>query len=103
MRPTHHRSQIDKEIEDVSDGELEDLPRTVSAIATPVKPAGVARNDEAQPAAPAAAKRGLMPGGLSGGASLGGNAPLKPGPKNHTYEIVNGEAKARVYDTPVSF
>ncbi len=51
---------------------------------------------------PKETKRGIMPGGLSGGASLGANAPLKEGPKDHSYEIVDGEAKARVYDTPVS-
>jgi hypothetical protein len=43
-----------------------------------------------------------MGAGLAGGVSLGQNAPLKEGPKDHSYEIVDGEAKARVYDTPVS-
>ncbi len=46
-------------------------------------------------------KRGLIVGGLSGGQSLGANPALKEGPKDHNYEIVDGEAKARVYDTPV--
>jgi hypothetical protein len=44
----------------------------------------------------------IMGAGLAGGVSLGQNAPLKEGPKDHSYEIVDGEAKARVYDTPVS-
>lgn len=41
----------------------------------------------------------LMDVGRGGGRPIGG--PKQDGPKDHAYEIVDGEAKARVYDTQV--
>ncbi|GFH07700.1 uncharacterized protein HaLaN_02535, partial [Haematococcus lacustris] len=98
-RMTELMVQIDAEICDVDDEEITDVdndalhseenPRPSVWGAGPAATAG--RSD---------GKRGLMPGGLAGGVSLGGNPALKSGPKDHAYDIVDGEAKARVYDTP---
>jgi hypothetical protein len=102
------RSQIDKEIEDVSDTEVDD-----DAMARAAAMSGLPASAGELAAAAAAAAAGLSGvrgaaamaagGGLSGGAGLGGgNKPLvTTGPKDHTYEVVDGEARARVYDTPV--